>query len=75
MTFFNTPLGQAFITLTTAGIVALVATVIKILTRMSRVEGKLELLFDMVAGMRDANPADPYQLKRKRTQKGTRNYE
>jgi hypothetical protein len=58
MSIFSTPFGQAFVTLAIAAVSALVATVFKMSGRMSRVEGKLEVVIGMIANMREEHRAD-----------------
>lgn len=75
MTLFSTPLGQGLITLGTAGLIAIVATLFKMSGRMSRVEGKLELLIEMMSRALDNEPKGIRRRPRRRSKKGDKSCE
>lgn len=72
MGLFSTPLGSGLITLGTAGIIAIVATLIKLSGRMSRVEGILELLVEKVTAIHDDQPPSTRRPKRRYPRKGAK---
>lgn len=75
MTLLNTPLGQSLLSLAAAGLISLIAAVIKLSARMSRVEGKLEMLIDMVTNLGKGDPPDAWRPRRRHTDKGARRRE
>lgn len=68
-------IGQAVITLITTGLIALVATVFKMSGRMSRVEGKLEMLITMVGNALGDKPANAGRSQHRYQPKGAKRRE